>query len=431
MIRDPLTVVFWLFVFTQVFYLLINVFVAGLLYARRVNRVPEEPPTTERPIHVLMAIRKERQEIVEETIREIYAQEYPSELINVYVVHESDDDVVSAYVDDLEAEAAERGWTVEPWSVDRDGLRYLLQAEGRLFENGNLPRTKAAALEYAFATLSLPAEDVVTVYDSDTELPRDVFSLGIRGLETYDIVQAKQTVRNHADGWLPTLEAMGIAAWSHVIYSHTSRGPYQLLGKGYFIEVGKLYAIGGWDADEITEDMTLGVEAYTNGYTLGVIDRYVQDLCPTALDAWIRQKRRWVMGPYDHLLDPGLSVRDRVRFWTFTVANQMVSLTNLVGVPAGAFVLWLTLSGRGPTFSPVLTAVVVLNFLSWTYYTIRTYAATRRAVRFDTRREKIRFYLLSNPITQVLYATIWVIPILGAIRLSFRSEPMEFEVTPK
>lgn len=114
MIRDPLTVVFWLFVFTQVFYLLINVFVAGLLYARRVNRVPEEPPTTERPIHVLMAIRKERQEIVEETIREIYAQEYPSELINVYVVHESDDDVVSAYVDDLEAEAAERGWTVEP-----------------------------------------------------------------------------------------------------------------------------------------------------------------------------------------------------------------------------------------------------------------------------------------------------------------------------
>lgn len=416
---------------TQVFYLLINVLVTGLLYVRGVNLVPEESPAETRPIHVLMAIRKERREIVEETIEEIYGQEYPNEQIHVYVVHESDDDVVAGYVDDLAASAAERGWTVEPWGVDRDGLRYFLEAEGRLFENGSLPRTKAAALEYAFATLSLPADDVVTVYDSDTKLPRDTFSLGIRGLETYDIVQAKQTVRNHADGWLPTLEAMGIAAWSHIIYSHTSRGPYQLLGKGYFIEVGKLYAIGGWDADEITEDMTLGVEAYMNGYTLGVIDRYVQDLCPTTLDAWIRQKRRWVMGPYEHLLNPKLTARDRIRFWTFTVANQMLSLTNLVGVPAGAFVLWLTLSGSGPAFSPVLTAVVVLNFLSWTYYTVRTYAATRRAVRFESRREKLRFYLLSNPFTQVLYATIWVIPILGAIRLSFREEPLEFEVTPK
>jgi cellulose synthase/poly-beta-1,6-N-acetylglucosamine synthase-like glycosyltransferase len=419
------------FVFTQVFYLVINVAVAGLLYVREVNLVPDEPPGEYRPINILVAIRGERRAVVEETISEVFEQRYPDELIHVYVVYEEDDALVNEYVDDVAGDAAERGWDVTPWSVDRDGLQYYLQADGRLLEGGRLPKTKAAALTYAFATLSLSPEEIVTVYDSDTELPADTFALGVRGLERYDVVQAKQTVRNHGDGFLPALEAMGIAAWSHIIYASTTRGPYQLLGKGYFFEVGKLYAIGGWDANAITEDMTLGVEAYTRGYELGVIDRYVQDLCPRNFRDWRRQKRRWVMGPYEHLLSRRLSWLDRLRFFAFTVANQMLSLTNLIGVPAGLFVFWRALGGEPFVFSDVLTAIVMVNFASWLYYSIRTYAATRDGVSFNSRREKLRFYLLSNPFTQVLYATIWVVPIGGAILRAARGEEVDFEVTPK
>lgn len=431
MIELLVLALFVLFVFTQAVYFLVNLAVVALLYVRRVNLVPEERPTRERPIHVLMAVRTERREIVERTIERIYEQAYPDELIHVYLIYEEEDAGVAEYVDDLGREATERGWSVTPWSVDRNGLQYYLEAEGGLFETGDLPRTKAAALTYAFSTLSLPEGDVVTVYDADTELPSDVFALGVRGLEEYDIVQAKQTVRNHADGWLPTLEAMGIAAWSHVIYAHTSKGPYQLLGKGYFVGVKELYALGSWDADEITEDMALGVEAYANGYTLGVIDRYVQDLCPAEFDTWARQKRRWVRGPYKHLLTPRLSFRDRLRFLTFTVANQMLTLTNLVGIPAGIFVLWQTLSGTALEFPTALSVLVTANLVSWIYYTVRTYAATRRAVIFENGREKVRFYLLSNPFTQLLYATIWAVPIVGALRQSLDGSPSEFEITPK
>ena len=431
MIDVVVSVVFVLFVISQVLYFVINLAVLLLLYSREVNIVREDLSAEKRPIHVLMAVRGERREILEETITHVYEQQYPDELIHVYLVYETDDEVVADYVDDLAVAWAERDRDVVPWSVDRGALQYYLEASGRFFQSGDLPRTKAAALTYAFSTLSLPRDDVVTVYDADTQLPDDTFSLGINGLAEYDIVQAKQTVRNHADGWLPTLEAMGIAAWSHVIYAHTSKGPYQLLGKGYFVEVGRLYELGGWDATAITEDMTLGVAAYRNGYTLGVIDRYVQDLCPTDLGAWLRQKRRWVRGPYEHLCGPGLTRRERVRFWTFTVANQMVSLTNIVGVPAGLFFLWYSLSGGMFEHSLLLIGLVTANLLSWIYYTARAYAATRRAVVFDRTRDKVRFYLLSNPFTQVLYATIWVIPILGALRRSSAGMTVEFEVTPK
>lgn len=417
--------------FTQALYFVVNLAVAGLLYVREVNLVPEEAPSERRPINVLLAIRGERREILEETISEIFEQRYPNDLIHVYVVYEADDSMVAAYADDLVSDASKRGRNVTSVGVDRESLRYYLRADGQLNDGGRLPRSKAAALTYAFATLSFQPEEAITVFDSDTKLPDDTFALAVRGLEEYDVVQAKQTVRNHASGWLPTLEAMGIAAWSHVIYASASKGPYQLLGKGYFIEVGKLYAIGGWDADAMTEDMTLGVEAYLNGYELGVMDRYVQDLCPPKFSDWRKQKRRWVMGPYEHLLDERLTWRDRLRFWTFTVANQMLSMTNLIGVPAGLFVLWRTVGGTPFLFPDALTVIVVVNFASWLYYSIRSYAATRDAVLLTSRREKVRFYLLANPVTQVLYATIWVVPIVGAMARFASGEEIDFEVTPK
>ncbi len=470
MLEPLFPVLLSLFVTTQVVYGLINLSVASLLYTQPVNVIAEEQaiavdgggvndgdgvndgggmgdgsgmsdggtggtetPDAERirPIHVLLAVRNERRAVIEETIADVFAQEYPTESIHVYVIHEADDELVGGYVDDLAATAADRGWDVVPHAVDREGLSYYLQANARLIAGDFVPRTKAAALTYAFASLSFEPDDVVTVSDADTKLPPDTFRLAVGGLEEYDIVQAKQTVRNVADGWLPTLEAMGIAAWSDAIYARTSTGPYQLLGKGYFVGVDDLYALGAWDPDAITEDMTLGVAAYLQGYRLGIVDRYVQDLCPTDFRAWVRQKRRWVGGPYAHLFREEFTLRERIRFWTFTVANQALSVANFVGVPVGIVVAWVAIAGGGITLPTAVTVLVAFNLLCWAEFTRRTYAATRRAVPLATRRAKVRFYLLSNPITQAIYAALWAVPIASAVWGTLRGVAPTFEVTPK
>ncbi|WP_199243357.1 glycosyltransferase family 2 protein [Halopenitus persicus] len=446
MFEPLLPVILGVFVATQVVYGLINLSVASLLYSQPINVVEDgraiafdrgdaESETVERdrirPVHVLLAVRNERRAVIEETIADVFAQEYPTESIHVYVIHEADDDVVGGYVDDLAASAAERGWDVVPHQVDQEGLSYYLQANARLIAGDFVPQTKAAALTYAFASLSFEPDDVVTVSDADTKLPPDTFRLAVGGLEEYDIVQAKQTVRNVSDGWLPTLEAMGIAAWSDAIYARTSTGPYQLLGKGYFIGVSDLYALGAWDPDAITEDMTLGVAAYLRGYRLGIVDRYVQDLCPSDLGDWVRQKRRWVGGPYGHLFRDEFTLQERVRFWTFTVANQALSVANFVGVPVGMVVAWTAIAGSGVALPTAVTVLVAFNLLCWAEFTRRTYAATRRAVPLETRREKVRFYLLSNPLTQAIYAGIWAIPIVSAVWGTLHGAAPTFEVTPK
>lgn len=420
------------FVATQSAYFVQNVLTDVLLFRRDAAGVdPARVPATLPRIHVLVPLYEESRAVVRETLDGLAAMDYPAERVAVCVVTEPDDAVVESYVDDLLASYVGT-LDVERTTVDRRVVESYRDGDAWSLTGESVPRTKASALKYAFRTRSLPAEDVVTVFDADTVVPPDTFRLAVAGLESHEVVQAKQTVRNHADGWLPRLEAMGMAGWCHALYAKTGVGPYQLLGKAYFLRVYDLWALGDWRVDEITEDLALGVDAYRQGYSLGVIDRYVQDICPTRPAEWVTQKRRWVGGLYPHLTGRGFTARERVRLWVYGGSNQVVAVLNLVGVPAGALYLALSLTGAGLFYSPLLVALTGFNLLNWAYYSAMTYRATTSGVVFADRRAALAFYALVNPLTQLVYATLWSVPILLAVRDHVAGAgPEEFHVTPK
>jgi cellulose synthase/poly-beta-1,6-N-acetylglucosamine synthase-like glycosyltransferase len=420
-----------LFVFSQSMYFVVTVVATLMLYVRQSNPVEalDSPPTPR--MQVLIPVHRERREMLESTVEHVFEQEYPGDRIFVYVIYEPDDELTESYVHEVVADAREERMTVYPVRVNETTLLRHTSTFESFTTLDTRTRTKAAALTYAFITLSFHPDDVVTVFDSDTRVPTDLFSLATSGLQQYDLVQAKQTVRNVDDGWLPALEAMGIAAWSHIVYGKTAKGPYQLLGKAYFLSARTLNAIGEWEPDAVTEDMALGVEASLRGHSMGVLDRYVQDLCPSSVGAWVRQKRRWVRGPYRYLLDRRLAGWPRVRFTSYTVANQVLSVTNVVGVPSGiAYFVW-SLRGTAPEIHPFFALVLAVNLAGWLAYSAWSVAATEAAVNFDSRRQRLRFYLRSNPVTQVLYATLWTVPIVLAVSDVIRRRSPEFEVTPK
>jgi cellulose synthase/poly-beta-1,6-N-acetylglucosamine synthase-like glycosyltransferase len=422
-----------LFVFSQAGYFVSNLLADLMIYRSRPNIVDTVEDLDDLPsIHVLMPIYKERRPIVSETLERLFGADYPSALINVYLVYEKDDDQTQSYLSDLVDVVATGDRTIELVEVDRPSV--ALQAGAVSWElSGDLvPQTKAAALKYAFRALSFTPDDVITVFDADTLVPSDTFSLAVSGLEEYDVVQVKQTVRNLGDGFLPRLEAMGMAAWSHAIYSKTSEGPYQLLGKGYFMYADDLYRLDDWDINAVTEDLTLGIDAYTAGYTLGIIDRYAQEICPSNFDDWVRQKRRWVAGPYPYLTYDEFTRGELLRFWTFSAWNQFVSVLNVVGVPAGLLYLAFVILRFPLYFSIPLAIITTFNLINWTYYTLKSYSASRDGVEPANRRQAIYYYLSSNPLTQLLYSTLWVVPIVLAVwDFASRGGRNEFQVTPK
>ncbi len=406
------------FIISQSFYAVINLIALVSIYPYPTRYVTKTHPETYEELNVLVPLRSESREVFESTVDSILDAEYPVEQTHVYAIFESDDDVVKEYIHDFD---------VVPVSVEVDD-RLWQQITGSPKARTPISPRKGRALTYALYKLNL--DGVITVLDSDTQFDPDLFRRGVAGLEEYDITQAKQTVWNTSDGLLPLWESMGIAAWSHAIYAKTARGPFQLLGKGYFVRAETLYDLHGWDPTDPTEDMVLGIEAYKRGYKLGIIDSYLQDICPSGFWQWVRQKRRWVGGPYRAIGQHSLSLKDALQFGSTTAVNQMMSVNHLFGVPAGLAVLFLFATGTGPVVTPALGVLLGFNFIMWVYFTARTYQATEAAIRFRSTRHKIKYYTLSNPLTQIVYSLLWVIPIFLFL-FGSKARRNEFIVTPK
>lgn len=73
-----------------------------------------------------------------------------------------------------------------------------------------------------------------------------------------------------------------------------------------------------------------------------------------------------------------------------------------------------------------------MNLVNLTYVSAKSYRATASGVECSNGREALWFYLASNPLTQLVYSTIWAIPIALAVRHYVRpTERREFRVTPK
>lgn len=427
--------IFVVFIATQAYYFVFG-FITLALYATPTNPVPDRTPADWRPIDILIPLYQEPEAVVTTTLASIRRTQYPQEHLTIHLIYEEDDEVVDGYITHLR-QTQEDGPTIRPVCVAADDP--VWETIATHWPGGRpMPRNKARALNYALYTHDF--DSVITVLDADTIIPTSLFRQGVAGLEDYDIVQAKQTVRNLDDGALPLLESAGMAAWCDAIYEHTATGPYQLLGKGYFADAEVLYALEGWDPYDATEDMALGIAAYQQGYELGVIDAYVQDLCPAAYSAWRTQKVRWVSGPYRALANTRLSPLQTLRFFGATFGIQSLSVVNLIGIPSGIFVLVFWGLGAGYSFSLPMLAIMAFNGMHWVVYSTNAYTAWNGACgiesvpdgcRFTSPREQLGYMLRANPIAELIYSTLWAIPIIEAFAGYLRGTTVEFTVTPK
>lgn len=420
------------FVGTQGMYLVGGLVVDWLVLFGARQTVKSPADRRDESIAVLVTLYQEPRPVVEATLSQLARQDYDLTNVRIHLVYEVTDPIVSGYVDDLVATNV-HGLNLETFAVDHTDETLLdrMRVNWPFERDEPTPRTKAFALASVYHSIAFDDDEIVTVFDADTLVAEDLFALAVSGLEEYDIVQAKQTIRNIDAGLLPKLEAMGMAAWSTIVYPRTARGPYQLLGKGYFLRARMLKRVRGWQPDEITEDMAFGVAAYKQGLRLGILDSYVQDLCPADPGAWIRQKRRWLGGPYRVLGRQPLSTPERARLIGVTMVNQAVSLNTLLGLPVGIVVFVLIVTGAEFSFPLWLTLLVGFNLVNWGFYSLAGYRATLQGVEFATRGQKLWFFIVSNPLTQSVYACLWSVPLLLAAWDHVTGAPAVFEVTPK
>lgn len=162
-----------------------------------------------------------------------------------------------------------------------------------------LPRTKPRALNLA---LLEARGSLFTIYDAedipDPQQLRMAAARFLRAPPDLACLQARLVIDHADEGLLPALFALEYAGLFTVINPGLlcSGLPIMLGGTSNHFRTQALRAIGGWDAWNVTEDADLGLRLARAGYRMGDLRSETREEAPMSLQAWLKQRSRWIKG---------------------------------------------------------------------------------------------------------------------------------------
>lgn len=218
--------------------------------------------------------------VIGELIRSMKAQDYPSELVDVFVFCDNCTDDTAQVARDAGAVVYERpggGQKGKSWVMDF-GLRCVLRDyPGR--------------------------HDAFIVFDADNVITRDyvremnnVFDSG-----DFAAITSYRNSKNFDSSWI----SRGYGTWfmREATYLNNARmilgTSCAISGTGYLISADLVRRMRGWDFHLLTEDIQFSVFCAVNGYRIGYAHRAMfYDEQPVTFAASWKQRMRWTKGFY-------------------------------------------------------------------------------------------------------------------------------------
>lgn len=281
---------------------------------------------------------------------------------------------------------------------------------------------KTRQLIYLFYTLveRIGTDWILDYIDADSMPPPNHFRVAAAGLRKFDVLQATNVAGNLLDSMPATWHSFDHMCWDGLVYAHMSAHgghPFYVLGKGLFYRAADLWELGGFNPWIAIEDPEVGLRLWTNGRRLGVIrDPLIEEVPRTVLRGII-QRSRWMCGFFQSLGAPLKAMG--MPFWRRMQARlnivPVLSLpANVIGLPTGAYALYLYLLHRGH-FPLWVTALSLINVALYLTVLAIIYTNAWRRTRFvlDTAASRVVYLLRLNPLSLFLYHTLWTIPIVA------------------
>ena len=239
------------------------------------HRAPHRPARHKHTVAVLIAARNE-QAVIGELIDSIHAQDYPQELIDIYVGADNCTDCTADAARSHGAQVFERS------SRDGIGKGYVLD-----FILQNL-----ASLGRSY--------DAYIVIDADNILdPHFISSICGCMDEGYDIVTCYRNSKNYGDNWI----SAGCGLWflRESRYLNGARATIgsscAVSGTGFLFTRSALERCGGWNFFLLTEDIEFTIDNVVAGLKIGYCpEAVIYDEQPVTFGQSWRQRMRWSRG---------------------------------------------------------------------------------------------------------------------------------------
>ena len=267
----------------------------GLVATRRFK-----PAKKNHKYAILIAARNE-EEVIGHLVDSIRRQDYPRELVDIFVVADNCDDNTASVARELGAYCYER--------KDKDH------------------RTKGFALQFLVECIrrdfGIEAYEGYMIFDADNLLQRDFIAKMNDAFDAGEkIVTSYRNTKNFDDNWISA--SYGLHWLRTVRQEHRARSFYHLAtriqGTG-FLFANELIR-DGWNYTSLTEDRAFCADAVANGYKISYQnDAIFYDEQPVDMKIAMRQRIRWAKGHLQAFVETGWPLLKHV-FVTGGAANR-------------------------------------------------------------------------------------------------------------
>jgi len=312
--------------------------------------------------HKFMAIipAHNEEEVVANLVESLKEQNYPKELLDIYVIADNCTDRTAEVAEDAGAIVFQR---FDPENKTKGhALKWFLKQK---IEDGS---------DY----------DAFCIFDADNIVMPDFIKVMNQKLcQGEEIVQGYRDIKNPTDSWVSS--GYAIFYWSMHRFYHMARynlGLSPLLnGTGFMVKFDTIKP-DGWNTKTLTEDIEFSIQNVIKGRKLGwAVDAVVFDEQPIGFKQSLIQRRRWSVGHMQcvrHCFkDLAVSVKERKSFVNvdaliylsalplLTISVILLLINMLATLITEGFVLTsflMTYSGFfvGTFMMPVALAVLIL-----------------------------------------------------------------------
>lgn len=243
------------------------------------------PPAKKQHTYAFFIAAHNEEVVIANLVKSIKDQDYPSELIDVFVV-------ADACTDNTAQAAREAGAIV--------------------YERNDLSRKgKSWVMDYGFDRIlrEYPGKhEAFFIFDADNLLSRDyvtimndAFDQGYLALTSY------RNSKNFGSSWISSAYATWFIREARYLNNarmicHTSCA---VSGSGYLVSAKLIEGMKGWDFHTLTEDIQFSTFCAIHGVRIGYAPAEFFDEQPVTLKASIKQRMRWTKGFYQVLFTYG------------------------------------------------------------------------------------------------------------------------------
>ena len=243
------------------------------------------PPAKKQHTYAFFIAAHNEEAVIATLVKSIKDQDYPSELIDVFVV-------ADACTDNTAQAAREAGAIV--------------------YERNDLSRKgKSWVMDYGFDRIlrEYPGKhEAFFIFDADNLLSRDyvtimndAFDQGYLALTSY------RNSKNFGSSWISSAYATWFIREARYLNNarmicHTSCA---VSGSGYLVSAKLIEGMKGWDFHTLTEDIQFSTFCAIHGVRIGYAPAEFFDEQPVTLKASIKQRMRWTKGFYQVLFTYG------------------------------------------------------------------------------------------------------------------------------